>query len=302
VLDRLPRLAALHHQFQALLGDGRNRVRVIELRPGVKVDAGDIQVLPAQTEHPTDVLWRLGLVFDRKDDQNQRRVGPDESECDIFPSPRVVPPRLRPTDEFVTLGVAVERPIRDVDSHLGAVGEVVVPGGGLEQFFVRLMEHLQDGLPGGLPKVVREVLPRRNVAVVVERLVLEVLRGVVDEAVSVGGGDEHPEQRVLRHLGTAVALQSEVLERLQAELPSDHLDRREPLAVSGYRVRCWASKPVFELRALQAPDQRFSLARVVVPRLVIHPSRHPVQSRLTHRVLDAQRLPNVRVVDGTGYA
>ena len=252
-------------------------------------------------QHPTDILWRLALVFDRKHDQNQRRVGPDDSERDVLPRPRIVPPRLRPANELIAFVVAVERPVRDVDSCLRAVGEVVVPGGDPEEFLVRLTEHPQDGLSGRLPQVVREVLTRRNVAVVVERLVLEVLRGVVDEAVAVRGGDEHPECRVLRHLGTAVALQSEVLERLRAELPSDHLDRREPFAVSDYRVRRRVAEPVFELRILQLPNQRFSLARVVVPRFFVHPPRHSVRCRLTHRVLDAQCLPDVRVVNGANH-
>ncbi|ERG91977.1 MAG: hypothetical protein J07HQW1_02011 [Haloquadratum walsbyi J07HQW1] len=153
-------------------------------------------MLPGQTEHPADVLWCLALVFDREHDQNQRRVSPDESQRDVLPRPRVVSSRLRPADELVAFVVAVERPVRDVDSHLRVVGEVVVPGGDLEEFLVRLTEHPQDGLSGRLPQVVREVLTRRNVAVVVERLVLEVLRGVVDEAVAVRGGDEHPECRV----------------------------------------------------------------------------------------------------------
>jgi len=116
---------------------------------------------------------------------------------------------------------------------------------------------------------VREVLSRRNVAVIVKRLVLEILRGavrgVVDEAVPVRGGDEHPERRILRHLGTAVGLQAEVLVRLRAQHPSDHLAQREALAVRDYRVRRRVSEPVFELRVLQLPNQRFSLTRVVVP-------------------------------------
>ena len=157
-------------------------------------------------QHPTDILWRLALVFDRKHDQNQRRVGPDDSERDVLPRPRIVPPRLRPANELIAFVVAVERPVRDVDSCLRAVGEVVVPGGDPEEFLVRLTEHPQDGLSGRLPQVVREVLTRRNVAVVVERLVLEVLCGVVDEAVAVRGGDEHPERGVLRHFRAVVTL------------------------------------------------------------------------------------------------